>query len=217
MGSEDLAREIENRTGLNVNVTLTDNYRSMVSVRPRRNSLDVRLHHMFAEAGEETLEALAHYVQTGDRGLETIRAYVRRNTEKINCRPRRTILRPRGQHFDLERIRDAVMREHFSGQPAPHITWGRTTRGKNRRSIQFASYDATRDLIRVNPKLDASFTPRYFLRFLVFHEILHRQIPPEPGNVHSQEFSDRLAKFPDYERARRWENENLDRFIKSAE
>jgi hypothetical protein len=211
-----LEYQLERRAGCNVDLTITDNYRSMVTVRRRRRVVDVRLHHMFLDAEEVVLDALGRYISTGEDGLDDIRAYVEDNSHKINYRPRRTVLRPVGRHYDLEEIRDEVIQRHFPEKDPPHITWGRRSPGKNKSTIKFGSYDQGKRLIRIHPKLDAAWVPRYFIRFLIYHEILHREIPAKPGNVHSDEFIARMKKFPDYGRAVQWQEDNLHRFLENA-
>ncbi|MFP4027786.1 MAG: hypothetical protein ACLFWL_08355 [Candidatus Brocadiia bacterium] len=217
MTKRELARQLERHSGCDVRLTLTDNYRSMISVRHRDGVAEVRMHRMFLDAPDDVLNAVGYYIGGDESGMDCVREYIRENEHRINYQPRRTYLRPRGRHFDLEELRDEVLGEHFPDDDWPHISWGRTTPGKNKSSIQFASYDGRKDLIRINPKLDASFVPGYFVRFLIFHEMLHREIPPTPGNVHSVEFTEQLEKFPEYQRAMEWEENNLHRFVKAAE
>ena len=55
--------------------------------------------------------------------------------------------------------------------------------------------------------------------YSVYHEMLHSVVPDKtlPGGrrrVHTEEFSRRERKFPGYLRARRWEEENLARFLR---
>lgn len=216
MSGKKLARQLRQRTGQRLEVTLTDNTRRMLSTTRRDGVLEVRMHRMFADADERTLEAVARFIQTGRQGREAISRYVRENSDRIRRRTRTIRVRTRGQHFDLETLRDEVYERYFSGQDPPHITWSRTTRGKNKRSIQFGSFDARADLVRINPKLDAPFVPEYFLKYIIFHEILHRDYPPRPGDVHTEEYQEALREFVHYEQATRWEEQNLHRFIRAA-
>ena len=216
VSEQQLRRELERQAGRKLSLTITDNHRSMISIRRRHRTVKVRLHHMFLDAGDHVLDALGRYVETGEDGLDRIREYIQENAHRVNYRPRRVTVRPRGEHVDLEEVLEEVTQRHFPHENPPHITWGRTTPGKNQRSIQFGSYDRGKNLIRINPKLDVPWVPRYFLRYLIFHEILHREIPPRPGNVHTGEFMDRLRKFPDYERAVSWQENNLHRFVENA-
>lgn len=212
-----LAGWLSERVDERVEVTYTDNVRRMLSMKRRKGTVCLRLHQMFSEADERIWRAIARYVTTrGNEGHEVIREYVRQNDHKIRQKQRRVILRPYGEHFDLEKLRDEVCERYFPGTDPPHITWGRTTRGKNRRSIQFASFDAGKHLVRVNPKLDASFVPEFFMRYLIYHEIMHRKHRPRPGDVHTEQYRAALEQHPDHERAKQWEKDNLYRFVRAA-
>ena len=79
------------------------------------------------------------------------------------------------------------------------------------------SYSVEDRLIRIHPALDRWFVPRYFLEWIVFHEMLHQvhDIPVVGGRrqFHTPEFLAEEKQFEGYERARAWERENLDRIL----
>ncbi|MEJ7703308.1 MAG: hypothetical protein WKF47_06460 [Geodermatophilaceae bacterium] len=62
--------------------------------------------------------------------------------------------------------------------------------------------------------------PLWFLEYVMYHEMLHSVVPDEIGpsgrrrRVHTDEFYRREKEFPQYRRARRWEDENLARFLR---
>jgi hypothetical protein len=54
---------------------------------------------------------------------------------------------------------------------------------------------------------------------VLYHEMLHSVVPDEVlsqgrRRVHTEEFNRRERQFPGYRRARRWEEENLSRFLR---
>jgi hypothetical protein len=59
---------------------------------------------------------------------------------------------------------------------------------------------------------------RSFLQYILYHEMLHSVVPDEMvggrRRVHTEEFNRRERQFPRYGRARRWEQENLARFLR---
>ena len=58
---------------------------------------------------------------------------------------------------------------------AAAITWGaRTGRPKRRNSIKMGSYSVEDRLIRIHRSLDRVFVPRFFVAWIVFHEMLHQ-------------------------------------------
>ena len=68
---------------------------------------------------------------------------------------------------------------------------------------------------------DQEWVPLWFLQYVLYHEMLHAFVPEEalPGGrrrVHTDEFYRRERKFRGYHRARRWEADNLARFLLAA-
>jgi hypothetical protein len=76
------------------------------------------------------------------------------------------------------------------------------------------SYSAEARVIRIHPALDQAEVPRYFVEWIVFHEMLHDiyRIRRRGGRrcVHTPEFLEHERRFHAFRRAQRWENENLD-------
>ena len=79
------------------------------------------------------------------------------------------------------------------------------------------SYSVEDRLIRIHPSLDRPDVPRYFVEWIVFHEMLHQvfDIPKVNGRrrFHTPEFLERESQFEHYERARRWERRHLDHLL----
>ena len=79
------------------------------------------------------------------------------------------------------------------------------------------SYSVEERLIRIHPALDRRFVPRYFLDWIVYHEMLHQvhDIPVIGGRrqFHTPEFMAQESNYEHYERARDWERRNLDRIL----
>lgn len=214
-----LHRDLEQRLGV-VDLVVTDNRRRMLTTRCRDNRREIRLHHMFLGCGVGVVEAIAGLASGEDKGArEQLQAYVSENRSQIRFEPSADELNWKGEHFDLKRLLNRV-RRHFDGREADElediaITWGRDGRGS--KSIRFGSFDFDQRLIRVHPALDASWVPRYFIEFIVYHELLHAVCPPAERDasrcVHTEEFLQRERDFPRYREAMEWEAENLERFL----
>jgi hypothetical protein len=98
------------------------------------------------------------------------------------------------------------------------ITWGaRGARRRRRTSIKMGSYSVEDRLIRIHPALDRRFVPRYFLEWIVYHEILHQvhDMPIVSGRrqFHTPEFVAQESNYEHYERAREFERRHLDRIL----
>ena len=96
------------------------------------------------------------------------------------------------------------------------ITYGPAPRArKPRKSIKMGSYSADARVIRIHPALDQREVPRYFVAWIVFHEMLHHVYKVRRGAdgrrcVHPPEFLAHERRFRDFRRAQEWEQENLD-------
>jgi hypothetical protein len=115
-------------------------------------------------------------------------------------------------------VYDALNDVYFRGSIEARINWGpRGGRRRRRTSIKMGSYSVEDRLIRIHPSLDRRFVPRYFLEWIVFHEMLHQvhDIPVIGGRrqFHTPEFLAAEREFIQYDRARLWERENLDRLL----
>ena len=101
------------------------------------------------------------------------------------------------------------------------ITWGRksTRHAAKRTSIKLGSYSATERLIRIHPVLDQRWVPRYFVQYIVYHELLHHLVPEArvAGRtlLHPPEFLRREREFQQFSRALTWEQKNIDRLLRS--
>ena len=195
---------------------LTNNHYSMISVRRKPDGYRLRLHRMFVGAEPRTVRALARYVVHNDRRASTLLGdYIERHQHIIRQqkrRPRQMNLRTAGRHHDLQAIFDSLNASHFGGGLEARITWGPvTSRGKRRRSIKMGSFAVEDRIIRIHPALDQDCVPDYFVAWIVFHEIKR-----ENGRrrFHSAEFLAEERLFPEYDRACAWEKANLDRLLR---
>lgn len=205
-------------------VTLTDNRYTMISVRRENKGkhFKVRLHYMFAEAGPVITRALARYIAHNDREASRVLGeYIDSNQHRVRT-PARRAASPRmvtkGKHYDLQEIFDSINQEYFGGAIEARITWGqRTGKLRRRNSIKMGSYSVEEKLIRIHRSLDRQFVPRFFVEWVVYHEMLHQVHDIKVVNgrrlFHSREFLRDEAKFAQYAAARCWERVHLDALL----
>jgi predicted metal-dependent hydrolase len=210
-----------------VKVKLTDNRYTMISVRrqgrghgPR--SYEVRLHCMFAEADPVITRALARYIAENDREASRVLGdFIDANQDVVRGRTRRSptqVILTAGDHHDLRDIFDQLNRDYFDNRIEAAITWGaRTGRPRRRHSIKMGSYSVEERLIRIHRSLDREFVPRFFIEWIVFHEMLHQvhdiRVKNGRREFHSKEFLADEAQFEHYEQARSWERRHLDALL----
>ena len=212
---QTLVRELEACTGLGLQVTLTDNTSTVLSVKraPCGKRAHIRVHHMFAAADARVIRALGEWIKKrrSAQAAAVLDAFIDGHRHLIRPKTKRgPSLRTRGRVYDLRELYDEVNAAEFGGSIRTPITWGRRPTSRRQRSIRFGSYSVQEDLIRIHPYLDQAMVPRYFIRFVVFHEMLHAHLgieETETGRrrIHTPEFNRIEQTHPDYARVMAWE------------
>lgn len=233
----DLLRRLNRFTGGRLrSLDLTDNRRTILSVRaPRageRAQLALRIHHSFVVAPEEVLRAVATFVESkrgSDRAREAlvvIREHFSRH--RTAARARKPVLRPQGVALDLREIADDLNRRYFEGRLSFEITWGKSLGGASacrRRArtatLQLGSYSYEDGLIRVHRVLDDLSVPRHVVEAVVYHELLHADMPPVVANgrrhFHTPEFRKRERLYRNLGKADAWIKEHLPELLKARQ
>ena len=212
-----LVEQLEQQSGKQLDVRFHRNRWTYFSCETTagRDHLRVGLHEAFLDASPKVIRAVATLIRREDaRARRLIRSFVDAQShiwDALSDRPPRQLkIKPRGEVYDLRAIFDELNRRYFDGQCSAQITWGngsRTMRG--RRQITFGTYDETTGVIRVHPYLDRRRVPQYFVRYIIYHEMLHVTLPSQlsPGGrrlYHSRVFRQRERMFEDFERAQQW-------------
>src|SRR3954471_81617 len=129
-------------------------------------------------------------------------------------------LQHEGRYFDLRQNFDLLNKRFFRGRLRNYkVLWGRKRKRRPKEYFIFGTIQEEDRVIRINPLLDQPFVPRWFLQYILYHEMLHAVVPDEADaggrrRVHTERFYERERHFPGYRRARRWEEENLARFLR---
>lgn len=203
-----------------LSLTLTDNSRSMISVRRSLPGYVVRLHHMFLEADESVLRSLAQYIsgRNPNHVTRALRAFIKVNHAKIKRPSRPAALRqpnimPKGRHYHLQEAFERLNREYFQDRVACRITWGYRRKRPGRQTIRLGSYCRKRKVIRINPILDNAFVPAYVIDHIVHHEMLHHCLGVRKKNgrriFHDRIFKEREQDFAYRSKARVWLKKHL--------
>ncbi|MEW5855083.1 MAG: hypothetical protein AB2A00_40275 [Myxococcota bacterium] len=209
--------------GLPVRLVVTDNRHTLLSWRPADDTdgYVVRVHHMFLDAPAEVGLAMGRYVANPRRGADgrVIDQFIAEQRHLVT-RDRRTLAPPVGRYHDLQSLYDQLNDEEFNGCVDARIGWGEpgSPRRRARRTIQLGSFDPEDRTIVIHPALDQDFVPSFFVASVVFHEMLHEQVPATQAGdrrcVHSAAFRARENAFPLTARALQWEKDNVDRLLK---
>ena len=207
-----------------VTVTLTDNRYTMISVRrvAKERRYEVRLHAMFVDADPVITRALARYIADNDPiASRVLGDFIDQNAGHVRGRARRQptqVIFTAGEHHDLREIYDELNARYFANKIDAAITWGqRTGRPRRRNSIKMGSYSVEDRLIRIHRSLDRAFVPRFFLAWIVFHEMLHQvhdiRVKNGRREFHSKEFLADEAMYEHYDQAKSWERRHLDALL----
>ncbi len=201
-----------------------------VQVRWSPHETHVRLHSFFHAAPDDVVAALGKWLVSGRRARKAGRRldeWIAEQLALLPARPRRRRqARAQGEVHDLEHVAAELLVAPFVPELAdpaarPAISWGRRVRSRSRRSLQLGSYVAADHLVRVHPVLDQRAVPRWFVRYVLFHELLHAALDGDRNDgrapvLHGPAFRNRELAYPDYEHALHWERENIARLIRSA-
>jgi hypothetical protein len=209
---DTLAEYLEDLTGNPVSLTVTDNAASLLSIRTKGASVYVRMHWMFLNAGEDVIREIAGFIKTRKGRTPLIREFIGENKAFLKKKERpasRPNLQTVGRFHDLKEVFDDINREYFKGTVTAFIGWGKQRARRPVRKRTLGSFCRYGNTIRISPFLDGKNVPRYFLEFVVYHEMLHSDMKEEKKNgrrlVHPPEFQKRERLFRGYEKAAAWE------------
>ena len=189
---------------MRVEVTFTRNRVSMASIRfVREGYARLRLHESFMHAPEDVQAALVGYLRTRrQKYWSSICGYARQI--RVPAPPRSIPCYAKGRVYDLAALAQAVNDEYFDGRLTYRVGWGRRGGHSKCRSIRYGSCNVETRLIRIHSFLDDNRIPAGFVRYILYHEMLHLVVPPvvrEGRRIdHPAAFRRLERQFPDFQR-----------------
>lgn len=225
--AEDWARFLSGRLGREVRVRFGHARRQVIVAFPERKGLRVRMNRVFGRAPDVVRVAVADWLRIGRAAHSACReldVWIASIVTTLGP-PRTPRIVVRGAHHDLSEITADLLANEFRslapGRRPRGVTWGRRGPRRARRSLQLGSFDPETALIRIHPVLDQAGVPSWFVRYVLFHELLHAELN-QPCRVsrrtrhHDHEFVRREAAYPGTARALDWQVENLGWLLRSA-
>ncbi len=214
--AESLRIYFEGSANKKVAVALTDNSTSMVSVREKRGVIFVRLHGLFLDAGNDVIGEIASFISKRKGRTPLLRQFIRQNAGRFKkLPPKKPTIRPGGKYHHLDEVFQSLNCSYFEGRISCQITWGTKSPRYAVKKRTLGSYSRHVNTIRINPVLDSKTVPRYYIEFVVYHEMLHADMAHMENSemnrrrrVHSKEFKIRERLFTQYHRAIAWEKKN---------
>ena len=216
----ELSRRLAPHITGTLRLTVTDNRAVIITVQrdSKRRLFTVRLHHLFLDTPPEVLRTLARYILLGDRqSSRQLNLFIDGQQDLIRDEdpdPQTMPIRTRGKVFDLQQLFDQINARYFDGAVTARVSWGRQVKpGRYRHSINVGYYVVELNLIRIHPGLDRSWIPRFYLEWVLFHEMLHAVHPILTTNgrrrFHTTEFARDELRFEQHALAVEWERRNL--------
>jgi len=212
---DSLKDYLEKSTGKPISLILTDNATSLISIRRKNNLVSVRMHWMFLNAGDEIIREIACLIKTRRGQTPHIRKFIRENqicVKEREPKSRQIKICTNGRFHNLREIFNTLTSEYFEGKITALITWRRGNKyAVKKRTL--GSYSKHTNTILINSVLDRRNVPNCFIRYVVYHEMLHSVMEEKIENgrrsVHTPEFRKRERLFIEYEKAVSWEKRNL--------
>ena len=130
-------------------------------------------------------------------------------------------LRQEGEHFDLGEIFDQLNKRYFRGRLRDYkVEWGRRRKHRPKDHFVFGTIQEEDRVIRIHPLLDQVFVPRWFLKYVLYHEMLHIAHPTKHINGrrynHTPAFKRDEQRFSHYDAAERWIEQNVHKMKRAA-
>lgn len=222
--AEDWAGYLSRELGRSVRVRVGQARSHVLRFRRVGNGeTTVNMSAFFLEAPAEIRAAVAAWMRSGRRARLATRAldeWIRAEIPKLAPSPRRAIrLQTKGRVHDLESLALPLWEQfpQLAGR-RPGLTWGAAvSRPHRRRTLRLGSYHERTHLIRVHKALDRESVPDWFVRYILFHELLHAELGIRRGAkrrvIHGPEFRRREREYSDYARAIAWERREMRRAL----
>jgi hypothetical protein len=219
-----LEQKIRRYYDWNIKLRINNNTTNLFSLEKTYPSREVKLnlHRIFLKAPTPVIQALVRFIRNPiEKYKKDIRIFIYEHSHEIESKTDASHPTPvvtKGKYFNLATILRCMNEKYFGNRLHVNITWGKAgiVMGKARSNIQFANFDSNKNIIHVNPALDKQIVPMYFMEYIVFHEMLHKVIPPtitQSGRLyfHTKAFRQREREFKDFKKAVSWQRENWHR------
>lgn len=205
----ELRDYLQRVSGMDISLTITENATSMLSSKIKDGIIHVRAHRIFLTADMDTLSEIAEFIRKRRGNKALIKRHIKQNRQHIEKKPpRKTRLDTTGRYYDLQSICEGVNREYFENRITALITWGLKNTRHIVRKRTLGSYNGHTNTIRISRTLDRKTVPFFFIKFVVYHEMLHADMAIEKAgsrrSVHSREFRRREKLFESYDKAAAW-------------
>lgn len=120
-------------------------------------------------------------------------------------------------HYNLEEIYQDLNKKYFLQKVKVPIVWFQNTPKKAEVSRTLGYYDEDENIIKIHRLLDSPTFPPFYLRYVIYHEMLHTVCRPyiRSGRyiTHHKKFRIKEKEFQEYALAIEWEKKNIHTFF----
>jgi hypothetical protein len=125
------------------------------------------------------------------------------------------IKEPKVRNINLLKIFDELNLKHFSGMVCGGIGWKNIWIGDVDKGVVLAECLFEERYIRVNTILQDRRIPLWFVKYVIFHEMLHIYLGPQQFSSdgfsfpHNERFQILEGRYPDYQKSLDFENKKI--------
>lgn len=220
----EFQERVERYLDCKLECVITRNRSTMLNLLEKSSArVKLSLHEMFLSAPEDVIVAIAAYVKQvrKERHVHNrrLKEYINAHYGDYHHERKLPALVMKGRVYDLELLMAEINAEYFGGSLELAITWFKGRGG--RRRILFGKYEESMRLVKISDRLDDPFVPRYFVSYVIYHEMVHSVVTSYVDGkgrcrMHGPEFKSVERRFSEYAKAREWERGNKERFFGRA-
>lgn len=222
---QGLVDHLVKKTGLDVDLKINNNEKTMISVLDqKRKYTKLSLHKIFLMAPTHVIDALARYItrtrkikQRGDDHA-LIRSFIHEGLTSLETQAVKS-LETQGKVYDLQELYEQVNAKQFDNTLDLKITWfGRRQKSRGT-SVTLGEYVHHLKLVKIHRLLDTTYFPPFFVRYIVFHEMLHAVYPAEKRGtgrlkIHTKAFIEAEKKYPNFDQIIQWKKTHQKSFFR---
>ncbi len=222
ISEEVLKEKLQSFVNRKIFLKLNSNRSTYLRISQKNKMILLSLHKMFLFACDEVIDQIGMYISSPKKKSPFfhVKKFVNHYTthHQIKKDPVVAKLKTKGSIFDLEKISLKINEQYFDEKISIFITWAKRKTYVNYRQITYGTYDPLYRLVSINPLLDHSRVPYYFIAFIIYHEMLHHIVPLKVDSlgrrwVHTKEFKAKEKLFLEYNQAKDFQKKFVERII----
>ncbi len=216
-----IARILEDELEAPVDITITKNRSVVITSKRRQGRVQVRLHQVFLYADRRVIKAVGELICKGSKPARfLIDSYIRLHQRgiKIGKKKKTLVLISQGKVYDLKSMLKELGETYRVPTRGIRITWSDAKIRRGQQSIRLGSFIRDDKLIRVHPALDDPKVPKYFVEYIVYHELIHSLVKPVSRkgwtDFHPKDYYQWEKKFENYQKAQEFERYFIGKWLR---